>query len=140
MLSNVLYKNGGVTNFMSTSNAAPQALIVEDDTDTSFILQRALKKVGFEVSIAYNGNDAADKLKETYPDVIFLDLALPYVSGEELLEMIRDDETLSKTLVVVVTANVQAAHRVSDDADMLITKPVLYSHLIDVAKDLIDRI
>ncbi|HTL18685.1 MAG TPA: response regulator [Patescibacteria group bacterium] len=92
-------------------------LLVEDNADDVFIMRRALKKAAIElpVFIASDGKEALDYLRgagqfanrENYPlpALVFLDLKLPYVSGFEILEWIRQHPVLNDLDVVILTSS-----------------------------------
>jgi len=81
---------------------AGQVLVVEDDGATREMLRRALEREGFEVREAENGRVGLERLKESRPGLILLDLMMPEVDGFEFLEALSPEE---KTIpVVVITA------------------------------------
>ncbi len=79
-------------------------LVVEDDADTRRWLSRALEGEGWQVAEAENGRVALERLVETPPDLIVLDLMMPEMDGFEFLSQLRRDQTLRKVPVVVITA------------------------------------
>jgi len=92
-------------------------LLVEDDENDVFFFRRALAKAGFEVPLQVvsdgeqalqylNGNGKyADRAAHPLPDIIFLDLKLPYVNGLEILEHIQKKPALEKIEVIVLTSS-----------------------------------
>ena len=64
--------------------------IVEDDEHIGNIIEKNLKREGYEVLRAYSGTEANYLLEKQHIDLILLDLMLPGLSGEELLEQIKD--------------------------------------------------
>ena len=83
-------------------------LIIEDNADDSFLLTRQLARARLDdrVRVIGDGQDALDFILETstLPQVVFLDLRLPRVSGIQLLQRIRQEERL-RTLPVIVMTN-----------------------------------
>jgi CheY-like chemotaxis protein len=79
-------------------------LVVEDDADTRRWLSRALEGEGWQVAEAENGRVALERLVETPPDLIVLDLMMPEMDGFEFLSQLRRDQALRKIPVVVITA------------------------------------
>jgi DNA-binding response OmpR family regulator len=114
----------------------PHALIIEDDEKLAIIFSKAFEMASFSVNIAWDGNAAMKQLKETCPDVVVLDLHLPYVSGIEILEQIRADTRLAKCRVVVVTADLFKAESLKADADLVLIKPISFNQLRDLANRL----
>src|SRR5258708_29408803 len=98
-------------------------LLVEDNEDDVFIMQRALKRTGMDLKmqVVMDGQQAMDYLggKGKYADrgiyplplVIFLDLKLPYVRGIDVLELIRREETLQRIAVVILTSSPEQRDR-----------------------------
>lgn len=76
-------------------------LIVEDDNFLSTILTNRLKKEGFVIQQAFDGEEALNLLETERPNLIVLDLILPKKSGFDVLETIFADPQLSKIPVVV---------------------------------------
>ena len=94
--------------------------IVEDDEHIGNIIEKNLKREGYEVLRAYSGTEANYLLEKQHIDLILLDLMLPGLSGEELLEQIKDIP------VIVVSAKVAVDDKVSvllSGAADYVTKP-----------------
>jgi CheY-like chemotaxis protein len=115
----------------------PIALIVEDDTDVAYIFGLTLQKAGFEVQVTYTGGQALALLKSIVPTLVVLDLALPEVSGADVLENIRSDLRLSKTFVILATAYAHLAQTVKDRSDLVLMKPVSCMQLRDLSQRLV---
>jgi CheY-like chemotaxis protein len=115
----------------------PLALIVEDDIDLSIIFAGALEAAGFDTEVIMDGKEAAQRLSTATPDVVVLDMHLPHVSGEELLERIHADDRLANTRVLVTTADARMAETLHDQADLVLVKPVSFSQLRDLAARLV---
>jgi CheY-like chemotaxis protein len=101
-------------------------LVVEDEPDIMRILVHALTGAGFQVVQAYGGEDAIRKVKLQMPDLVLTDLAMPKVSGVEVIEIIKTDPDTKHIPVVAVTAHVwdglaQSAGQVGCDG--YISKP-----------------
>jgi DNA-binding response OmpR family regulator len=109
------------------------ALIVEDETDLAIIFSKALQEAGFETQIVRAGDTALMWLSSTAPQIVVLDLHLPRVSGEEVLEQIRADERLAATKVIIATADPRMAETLQDRADLVLLKPIGFSQLRDLA-------
>ena len=86
-------------------NNKPTILLVEDDPFLSSILQLKLDKENFKTIRAADGEEALNILIEQgiRPDVILLDLILPKKNGFEVLETIRQDPTLEKLPVIIIS-------------------------------------
>jgi len=108
-------------------------LVVEDEPDLAAIFARALEMGGFTIDIAPNGKRALEIMTERVPDVVILDLHLPDIDGLEILYRIRADERLSKTKVIVASADAQLVQLAEEKADLILIKPVSVSQLKDLA-------
>lgn len=111
----------------------PFALIIEDDRDIAALFRHALDLSGFQTEIAFHGSQAVERLSNCQPDIAFLDLNLPGVSGKNILEMIRKEPRLSQMKVVVVTAHAEIAGGLSQQPDLLLLKPVSVEQLTTLA-------
>ena len=108
------------------------ALIIEDDEDLSEIFGQALSAANYEIEIIRDGAVAQNRLKEVLPVVVVLDMHLPHVSGNILLEQIRSDQRLEKTRVVVATADAQMGDSLRGIADLVLIKPITFTQLRDL--------
>jgi len=78
-------------------------LVVEDETFLVKIYSVKLKKEGYDVSIATDGEEAVRMAEEVKPDLILLDLILPKMNGFEALERMRAIPALKNTSVIVLS-------------------------------------
>ena len=79
-------------------------LVVEDDPDTRKILRRLLEKEGCQVIAAENGRVALERLAESQPMLILLDLMMPEMDGFQFIDRVRQHENWRTIPIVVVTA------------------------------------
>jgi len=85
---------------------ATKVLLVEDDQILARLYQTKFQKEGFEIQLAYDGQEGLDKLKSFEPNIIILDLIMPRVDGFGFLEKFRADAVLSKkNIPVLVLSN-----------------------------------
>ena len=115
----------------------PFALVIEDHEDHTIIFDNALAMAGFETEVVMDGAVAQKRLSETVPAVVILDLHLPKVSGQTLLNQIRSDDRLAETKVVVITADEAFAENQLQGADLVLIKPVSFSYLRSIMKDIL---
>lgn len=132
--------------------AAPQIIfLMEDDEDDAFIMKRAMSKANLNPPIhtARDGGEAidylsgagkyADRASHPLPHFIFLDLKLPYVSGFEVLEWIRNQPTLHQMEVFILTSSPEARDRQRAEqlgASGYLVKPPTPQMLLEVLKSL----
>lgn len=79
-------------------------LIVEDDPLMSRMYQKIFTFEGFEVSLAYNGEEGFEKVVQEKPTLVLLDVMMPKMNGIQVLEKIKIDPT-TKTIPVVMLTN-----------------------------------
>jgi CheY-like chemotaxis protein len=82
---------------------AKRILLVEDEEIMINLLEKKLKREGYEVSIAKDGEKGLEKIREEKPDLILLDIILPKMNGFEVMERMKEDEELSKIPVIVIS-------------------------------------
>lgn len=114
------------------------ALIIEDDEDLANIFAEALRGIGYEVELVADGRVAEERLKSgTAPFLILLDMHLPHVSGADLLtNIIKVDERLSKTMVIITTADARMGDTYGDQVDFVLIKPISFVQLRDLTSRL----
>jgi len=98
-------------------------LVVEDDVDINGLLCKILRKQEYEVSSAYSGSEAKMCINMYNYDLILLDLMLPGLTGEELIEEIRKTKTMP---IIIISAKTEITDKVKLlklGADDYITKP-----------------
>ena len=98
-------------------------LIIDDDTNINNLLKEALEKAGYECSQAFSGTEARLIMKMEDYDLVLLDLMLPGIPGEKVLEEIRGK---GDTPVIVLTARDRLDDKIDllkSGADDYITKP-----------------
>lgn len=100
-------------------------LIAEDDEFIRDIYNRIFTSTGFDVILATNGAEAIDKMEDIVPDLILLDIMMPYQNGKEVFKKIKKDPRLKNVPVVFLT-NVSAQddleQELLDQADKYLIK------------------
>jgi DNA-binding response OmpR family regulator len=84
-------------------------LLLEDDATFRDLVAAALKRAGYEVTTANDGQAGWDALDKARPDLILLDLAMPRLDGLSFLRRLRASENWGSVPVLVVSANSAAA-------------------------------
>jgi len=85
-------------------HGSAEVLVVDDEASVRDVLRRQLEREGHTVRLATDGAEALAELEASRPDLVVLDLMMPNVDGFEVLEKLRDDETLRELPVIVFTA------------------------------------
>lgn len=125
---------------MTTDQAS--ILIIEDVSATQQVIERSLRDLGASFSYAANGLEGLRLASELLPDLIVLDLALPKVSGDEVLRVLREDPSTKSIPVLVVTAHGQSGMAravIEMGADAFMEKPFLPVELLAAAHELLKR-
>lgn len=80
-------------------------LLIEDEEIVVNLLKKKLEQEGYEVNIAYNGEEGLKKMKEMQPkpDLILLDIVMPKMSGFEVIEKMKEDEDLREIPFIVIS-------------------------------------
>ena len=86
-------------------------LYVEDNPDNVYMLTRRLKKKGFELIIAGDGQEGIDKAIEESPDLILMDLSLPTMDGWTATAKIKEMERVKDIPIIALSAHAMPEHR-----------------------------
>ena len=86
-------------------------LYVEDNPDNVYMLTRRLKKKGFELIIAGDGQEGIDKAIEESPDLILMDLSLPTMDGWTATAEIKKIEEIKDIPIIALSAHAMPEHR-----------------------------
>lgn len=109
---------------------AKKILVVDDEKPISDIIKFNLEKEGYEVVVAYDGEEALEKVESEQPDLIVLDLMLPKIDGLEGAKRVRAKHT---TPIIMVTAKDSELDKVLGlelGADDYVTKPFSNRELV----------
>lgn len=102
-------------------------LVVDDETDILEFIQYNLKKEGYEVHLAHNGQEAITVGKKVQPDLILLDVMMPVMDGIEACKQMKADSAFDQTFIVFLTARAEEYSEIagfSAGADDYIAKPI----------------
>ena len=80
-------------------------LVVEDDENIRRLFARVLEGEGYNVQVAVDGDEAMDALENEPPDILVLDMNIPFVSGFEIIRYIRSNDAIKDIRVIIVSAN-----------------------------------
>ena len=99
---------------------------IEDDKDIAYIIRIALENSGYEVKSFYDGESFIKEFNNKKPDLILLDMMLPKIQGQDLLKIIRSDNTNNDIDIIIISANKLISDKVDGlnlGADDYIEKP-----------------
>lgn len=113
-------------------------LFVDDDSDESYLFNEALEHIGLTVNLsrAIDGNDLLKFLKHnTPPDLIFMDLNMPYKDGLEALAEIRSNEAFANLPIVIYSTTRNAVFMdacYEKGANLFVIKPNNFDGMVEV--------
>ena len=123
--------------------AAPaKILLVDDEPDILEILEFNLRKEGFEVATAGNGEEGLKLARKLRPDLIVLDIMMPVMDGVEVCRQLRADTDFDNTVITFLTAREEDYSQIAAldiGGDDYITKPIRPRVLISRVKALLRR-
>ncbi len=93
-------ENSSIKSEKNSDNKA-KILIIEDEQSLVDLLLTKLKKEGYEVSFAYDGEEGYKMINKWHPDLILLDIVMPKMDGYEVLEKLNEDK--NKTPVIIIS-------------------------------------
>ena len=114
-------------------------LVVDDEERMVRFIRLNLEHDGFQVSEAFNGKQAVQRLRDVNPDLILLDIMMPDLDGFEVLEMVRE---ISNVPVIMLTAKGEEDDRVrglEKGADDYVTKPFSPRELVSRVRAVLRR-
>ncbi len=109
-----------------------QILVIDDDTAVQELLRRTLKKQGYEVTVASNGEDGVAQAQKLRPALIICDWIMPRLTGIDVCRRVKADPDLSTTQFFLLTSLGSIADRVKGldaGADDFISKPIELNEL-----------
>ncbi len=115
----MLQKNQDMSNY--------KILVVDDENDILEFIQYNLKREGYEVSLAHNGQEAIEVARKVKPDLILLDVMMPVMDGIEACKILKADRDFEKTFVIFLTARSEEYSEIAGfnaGADDYIAKPI----------------
>jgi CheY-like chemotaxis protein len=118
----------------------PKLLVVEDNEDSREGLSRHLRRKGYEVLTAADGQQAVGTAWADAPDLILMDMSLPVLDGWEATRRLKADPATRAIPVIALTAHAMAGDRekaLEAGCDEYETKPVEFARLLDKVRALL---
>jgi DNA-binding response OmpR family regulator len=115
-------------------------LIVDDEAYIVTSLEYVMQSAGFEVAVAYDGEEALAKVTEKVPDLVILDLMMPKLDGFEVCKKIRENPLWKGIRIIILTAkgrDIERKKGMSLGADDYMTKPFSTRDILNRVKELL---
>jgi len=119
---------------------AKKILIVDDEAHIVNILKFNIKKAGYDVITAVNGEEALNIIAAEKPDLIICDVMMPKVTGFEVCQKVKNDENLKNIPFILLTAKGQEVDKdigLKFGADHYLTKPFSPKSIVDKVAEIL---
>jgi DNA-binding response OmpR family regulator len=119
---------------------AKKILIADDEQNIVISLEFLMKREGYEVSIANDGQEAVAKIRTETPDLVLLDVMMPKKSGFEVCQEIKSDPALQSVRILMLTAkgrDTEVAKGLALGADAYMTKPFSTKELVERVRSML---
>ena len=118
-----------------------RVLIVDDEENIAISVEYLMRREGFDVSVAKDGEDGLAMIRSTKPDLVLLDVMMPKMDGFQVCGEVRADKELDSVRIIMLTAKGREAEvekGLSLGADAYIPKPFSTSDLVSRVKSLLE--
>lgn len=105
---------------------AHKILIADDEPNILISLEYLMRREGFEVTLARDGQEALDAIVRDHPHLVLLDIMMPRKTGLEVCQAVRENAALQDVLILMLTAkgrDTDVAKGMALGADAYVTKP-----------------
>jgi two-component system, OmpR family, alkaline phosphatase synthesis response regulator PhoP len=119
---------------------AKKILIADDEQNIVISLEFLMKREGYEVLIANDGEEAVQRIRAEVPDLVLLDVMMPKKSGFEVCQEIKSDPDLQGIRILMLTAkgrDTEMAKGLALGADAYMTKPFSTKELVERVRGLL---
>lgn len=124
---------------MFGENMQHKVVVAEDEAALRFMYELVLNPMGFEVFHAADGVEAVKLLEQIVPEIIFLDILLPKVNGQAILDYVRSAPHLVDTHVMIVSAH-RRFEELCGPNDQFLLKPVLAADIREAVRRVMQTI
>ena len=117
-----------------------KVLVADDEPNIVISLEFLMKREGYEVVVARDGQETLEAIARERPDLVLLDVMMPRKSGFEVLQAVRADEALQGTRILLLTAkgrDTDIAKGTALGADGYMTKPFSTRELVHKVAELL---
>ena len=114
---------------------AHKALIVDDSASSRFMLKSFLADSDLDIFEAVNGQEAIEIYEEIKPDVTFMDLTMPVMSGFEAIKIIKEKNPEARIIVLSADIQKNSISRINElGAFAFLKKPMQMTEILDILK------
>ncbi|MDZ7592277.1 MAG: response regulator [Rubrivivax sp.] len=116
-------------------------LIADDEPNILISLEFLMKREGYEVHLARDGQEALDTLRREHPRLVLLDVMMPKKTGFEVCQEVRNDDAVRSTLILMLTAKGRETDVVKGlalGADAYMTKPFSTRELVQKVRSMLE--
>ena len=117
-----------------------KVLIADDEQNIVISLEFLMKREGYQVEVANDGEEAVRRIRASRPDLVLLDVMMPKKSGFEVCQEIRSDPEMAGIRILMLTAkgrDTEVAKGLALGADAYMTKPFSTRELVDKVRALL---
>jgi len=118
-----------------------KVLIVDDEQNIAISVEYLMRREGYDVSIARDGEEGLSMIRSTKPDLVLLDVMMPKMDGFQVCSAVRADANLAAVRIIMLTAKGREAEvekGLSLGADAYIPKPFSTSDLVSRVNALLE--
>jgi len=118
-------------------------LIVDDEPSIIVPVQFLMEQNGYDVMVAFSGEEAMEIIADTKVDLILLDIMLPVIDGFEVCQRVRENPQWNKIIIILLTAlgsDANVEKGLSLGADAYITKPFSNVDIVEKVKELLGNL
>ena len=112
-------------------------LIVEDDYNLGKIYTLSLEHAGYKTILNNDGKDVLGAIDEHNPDLLVLDMHVPYSWGPDTIKALRGDSEKSDMKILVTTADIVVGQILRGQEERVLIKPVQVSRLVQVVEEML---
>ncbi|MBK9445532.1 MAG: response regulator [Betaproteobacteria bacterium] len=115
-------------------------LIADDEQNIVISVEFLMKREGYEVTVAADGEEALARIRAEKPDLVLLDVMMPKKNGFDVCQEVRADASLAGVRILMLTARgreTEVAKGIALGADGYMTKPFSTKDLVDKVRDLL---
>jgi DNA-binding response OmpR family regulator len=121
---------------------SPKILVADDEPNIVISLEYLLKREGYNVVIARDGQEAVDAILREQPDLVLLDVMMPKKTGFEVCQEVRSIEAVQATKILMLTAkgrDTDVAKGLALGADAYMTKPFATRELVQKVAEMLGK-